>query len=76
MELHQNSDATPYFKFVNEKLLQMRDGDRILELLDVDGEIKGSVTEHHRRWSNFSDENSIVNLISNSIETSSAQVSY
>ena len=77
MELHQNSDGTPYFKFINEKLLQMRDSNSILELLDVHDETKRSVTGHHRRWSAFSDEgNSIVNLISNSIETSSAQVSY
>ena len=77
MELHQNSDATPYFKFVNEKLLQMRDSDSILELLDVDDETKGDVTRHHRRWSSFSNEdNSIVNLIGKFIETSSPQVRY
>ena len=77
MELYLNSDTTPYFKFVNEKLLQIRDSDSILELLDVDDETKGDVTGHHRRLSNFSnEENSIVNLISKGIETSSAQVSY
>lgn len=77
MELHQEDDTTPYFKYVNEQLLKITEGASVLELLDVHNEMKEDIIRHHSKQFDFSDRKFpvITHLINNVKATSSSQVS-
>ena len=72
LDSYQEGDTMPYFKYVNEQLQKLLERECILELLDVDGNMREDVTRHHGNREN----SSVSYLISDAIATSSAQVSY
>ena len=78
LDLQQEGDTVPYFKYVNQQLQKILDRENILELLDLDDNTKEDVTRRHSTQFSFdSRENSFVSyLIIDAMATSSAQVSY
>ena len=78
LDLQQDGDTVPYFKYVNQQLQKILDRESILELLDLDDNTKEDVTRRHNNQFSFgSRENSFVSyLINDAMATSSAQVSY
>lgn len=77
MELHQEDATTPYFEYVNEQLLKITESASVLELVDVDNEMKEDIIRFHSRQFDFGDRKCpvITHLINNVKATSSSQVS-
>ena len=75
LDLHQEGNTVPYFKYVNQQLQKILERNSILELLDLDDNAKEDVTRHHSSLGSRKNL-SVSYLINDAIATSSAQVSY
>ena len=68
------SETVPYYQFINERLLEMAKSEIILELVDIDVDMKDDFNKNHNR--KFNRKNSFVtHLTKNIMINSSAQVS-